>query len=67
MAAIKVGDTVTWRPAAKKPDFVPLGVTGCKVLELGHHSVDQEPIAVIWAFGERLNVFLAHLTKEEEC
>jgi uncharacterized protein YijF (DUF1287 family) len=39
---IKPGDIVTWRKPPTKT-FEPMGVTGCKVLELGHVSMDGKP------------------------
>ena len=61
---IKVGDIVTWRKPSTKT-FQPMGVTGCKVLELDHVSMDGQPAALIEAFGEKLPVLISELHFEE--
>lgn len=63
MTEIKVGDTVTWRKPPTKT-FEPMGVTGCRVVELGHISTDGRPAAIIEAFDQKLPVLVADLHPE---
>jgi hypothetical protein len=66
--AIEVGDIVTWRSGkSKAKKNVPLGVAGCKVLELG--STERgEPAAVLKLppfFGvDTANGYVADLEKD---
>ena len=48
MSDFQVGDVVTWRDGKSrcKPDFMPLGIAGCRVMQLGILR-DEQPAAVI--------------------
>ena len=66
---IKVGDIVTWRHGKyrAKPGFVPLGIVGCEVLELGV-SEDGRPAARLKLppfFGDLRDAANAYITDLE--
>lgn len=59
MTTIKVGDTVTWRHGkSKSKRNLPLGIAGCKVLEIGVGE-DGEPAAKL-----KLPPFFGSLTAD---
>lgn len=68
---IKVGDTVTWRHGkSKSKTNLPLGIVGCKVIELGL-TEDEIPAAKLklppffaGLHGDACNAYVADLEPE---